>query len=90
MAGAKLCRDSFYSHLLLLPSSCPNRQELEEAGEEGVAVPLRPGQISLHHIALAHRSGPAEPGAGRRVGIAIRRVCEGCGGLVIQQAQRRE
>lgn len=47
-------------------------KELEEQGEEGMAVRLRPGQVSLHHIVLAHRSSPAAEDAERRVGIAIR------------------
>lgn len=45
-------------------------QELE--GEEGVCIPLQPGQATLHHIRLAHRSGPAAPDSQTRLGLAIR------------------
>lgn len=39
---------------------------------EGECVPLAPGQASLHHICLAHRSGPAAPDSTPRLGIALR------------------
>lgn len=45
-------------------------QELE--GEEGACIPLQPGQATLHHIRLAHRSGPAAPDSCPRLGIALR------------------
>lgn len=45
-------------------------QELE--GEEGRCIPLQPGQATLHHIRLAHRSGPAAPDSQMRLGLAIR------------------
>lgn len=33
---------------------------------------LQPGQATLHHIRLAHRSGPAAAGTPRRLGLALR------------------
>lgn len=39
--------------------------------DEGVDACLRPGEASLHHIKLVHRSGP-NLSDGRRVGLAIR------------------
>lgn len=35
-------------------------------------MPLAPGQASLHHIRLAHRSGPAAADAPLRLGLALR------------------
>lgn len=45
---------------------------LELAGVEGEHVPLLPGQATLHHIRLAHRSGPAAPDSQPRLGLALR------------------
>ncbi|KAI3426371.1 hypothetical protein D9Q98_008743 [Chlorella vulgaris] len=45
-------------------------QELD--GVEGQCVPLQPGQATLHHVRLAHRSGPAQPAAQPRLGLALR------------------
>lgn len=39
---------------------------------EGQCVPLQPGQATLHHVRLAHRSGPAQPAAQPRLGLALR------------------
>ncbi|PSC70320.1 phytanoyl-dioxygenase [Micractinium conductrix] len=44
----------------------------ELAGIEGECIPLAPGEATLHHIRLAHRSGPAAPGSHRRLGLALR------------------
>ena len=35
-------------------------------------MPLAPGQASLHHIRLTHRSGPAAPDSTPRLGLALR------------------
>jgi hypothetical protein len=51
-----------------VPVCC--RQELE--GTEGERVELAPGQATLHHIRLAHRSAPAAPDSQPRLGLAIR------------------
>ncbi|MBS0222215.1 MAG: phytanoyl-CoA dioxygenase family protein [Proteobacteria bacterium] len=40
---------------------------------KGVAVPLEPGQASLHHVLLAHGSAPNMSGD-RRIGFAIRYI----------------
>jgi len=40
---------------------------------KGVAVPLEPGQASLHHVLLAHGSAPNKSGD-RRIGFAIRYI----------------
>jgi ectoine hydroxylase-related dioxygenase (phytanoyl-CoA dioxygenase family) len=45
--------------------------EVDEA--KGVAVPLEPGQASLHHVLLAHGSAPNRSGD-RRIGFAIRYI----------------
>lgn len=45
---------------------------LELAGLEVEHVVLLPGQATLHHIRLAHRSGPAAPGSAPRLGLALR------------------
>ncbi|KAL4448274.1 hypothetical protein ABPG75_005493 [Micractinium tetrahymenae] len=45
---------------------------LELEGEEREHIPLQPGQATLHHIRLAHRSGPAAPDSQPRLGLAIR------------------
>lgn len=44
----------------------------ELAGVEGEHVALLPGQATLHHIRLAHCSGPAAPGSQPRLGLALR------------------
>jgi hypothetical protein len=38
----------------------------------GECIPLQPGEATLHHIRLAHRSGPAGPDSQTRLGLAIR------------------
>jgi len=40
---------------------------------EGVDVPLTAGEISLHHVLLAHASGPNTT-ADRRIGLAVRYI----------------
>jgi chlorinating enzyme len=40
---------------------------------EGVDVPLKAGEMSLHHVLLAHASGPNTTGD-RRIGLAIRYI----------------
>jgi hypothetical protein len=40
---------------------------------EGVEVPLAAGEMSLHHVLLAHASGP-NTSADRRIGLAIRYI----------------
>ena len=40
---------------------------------EGVDVPLKAGEMSLHHVLLAHGSGPNTTGD-RRIGLAIRYI----------------
>lgn len=40
---------------------------------EGVDVPLEAGEMSLHHVLLAHASGPNTTGD-RRIGLAIRYI----------------
>ena len=37
-----------------------------------MCIPLQPGQATLHHIRLAHRSGPAAPDSQTRLGLAVR------------------
>ena len=41
-------------------------------GVEGEHVVLQPGEVTLHHIRLAHRSGPAQAGSPPRLGLALR------------------
>ena len=49
---------------------CITLQALE--GVEGEHVGLQPGEATLHHIRLAHRSGPAQAGSPPRLGLALR------------------
>lgn len=50
-------------------------QEMQVAVDPArcVAMPLRPGQMSLHHVKIAHGSGPNETDQ-RRIGLVIRYV----------------
>lgn len=41
--------------------------------EEGVLVPLKAGEVSLHHVKLVHGSGPNTSGD-RRIGLALRYI----------------
>src|SRR3712207_9225795 len=46
---------------------------VEVDADKAVEVPLRAGEMSLHHVKLAHYSGPNTTGE-RRVGLAIRYI----------------
>ena len=50
-------------------------QEMEVAVDPArcVDMPLKPGQMSLHHVKIAHGSGPNETDD-RRIGLVIRYV----------------
>jgi chlorinating enzyme len=41
--------------------------------EDGVFMPLRPGEISLHHVRLVHGSSPNQSDD-RRIGVAVRYI----------------
>jgi len=41
--------------------------------DEGVLVPLKAGEVSLHHVKLVHGSGPNDS-ADRRIGLALRYI----------------
>lgn len=47
--------------------------EVEVKEEDGVEVPLKAGEMSLHHIRTVHGSGPNRHGD-RRIGLAIRYI----------------
>jgi Protein involved in biosynthesis of mitomycin antibiotics/polyketide fumonisin len=63
-------RDTFDKHNLLTRG-----QEIavEVDAAKAVALPLRPGEMSLHHVRLVHGS-PPNPSADRRIGFAIRYI----------------
>lgn len=63
-------RDTFAAHNLLTRG-----QEVAVAvpDGEGVAVPLKAGEMSLHHVLLVHGSGPNATDD-RRIGFAIRYI----------------
>ena len=61
-----LCR----SHQALHAPLSLSLQALE--GMQGESIALQPGEATLHHIRLAHCSGPAQPGAPPRLGLALR------------------
>ena len=63
-------RDTFHEHNLL-----SRGQEIAVAVNEAEAVdvPLRAGEISLHHVRLAHASAPNTT-SDRRIGLAIRYI----------------
>ena len=63
-------RDTFDKHNLLTRG-----QEIavEVDAAKAVALPLRPGEMSLHHVRLEHGS-PPNPSADRRIGFAIRYI----------------
>src|SRR5260370_30717383 len=46
---------------------------VEVPEDEGVDVPLKAGEASLHHVLLAHGSGPNTTGD-RRIGLAMRYI----------------
>lgn len=62
--------DTFHEHNLL-----SRGQEIAVAVDAGkaVKVPLKAGEMSLHHVKLAHYSGPNTT-ADRRIGLAIRYI----------------
>ena len=47
--------------------------EVEVKEEDGVEIPLKAGEMSLHHIRTVHGSGPNRHGD-RRIGLAIRYI----------------
>jgi len=63
-------RDTFHQDNLL---SRGQELAVEVPAGEGVEVPLKAGEISLHHVKLVHGSGPNHSG-GRRLGLAIRYI----------------
>jgi non-haem Fe2+, alpha-ketoglutarate-dependent halogenase len=66
--------DTFHEHNLL---SRGQEIAVEVDAEKAVKVPLRAGEMSLHHVKLAHYSGPNTTDD-RRIGLAIatsRRMC---------------
>ncbi|MBW8269637.1 phytanoyl-CoA dioxygenase family protein [Caldovatus aquaticus] len=62
--------DTFHEHNLL---SRGQEIAVEVDTEKAVAVPLAAGEMSLHHVKLAHASGPNRTGD-RRIGLAIRYI----------------
>jgi ectoine hydroxylase-related dioxygenase (phytanoyl-CoA dioxygenase family) len=63
-------RDTFDNDNLL---SRGQEIAVEVPAGEGVDVPLTAGEISLHHVLLAHASGPNTT-ADRRIGLAVRYI----------------
>lgn len=62
--------DTFHEHNLL---SRGQEIAVQVDAEKAVPVPLRAGEMSLHHVKLAHYSGPNTT-ADRRIGLAIRYI----------------
>lgn len=63
-------RDTFHKDNLL---SRGQEIEIEVDERQAVEVPLKAGEISLHHVRLAHGSGPNATND-RRIGFAIRYI----------------
>lgn len=63
-------RDTFHEHNLL---SRGQEISVEVPPDEGVLVPLKAGEFSLHHVKLVHGSEPNRTGD-RRIGLAIRYI----------------
>lgn len=63
-------RDTFHEDNLL---SRGQELTVPVPEDEGVLVPLRAGEVSLHHVKLVHGSGPNTT-ADRRIGLAIRYI----------------
>jgi len=63
-------RDTFDRHNLLTRGQ---EVAVEIDPQQAVALELRPGEMSLHHVRLVHGS-PANPSADRRIGFAIRYI----------------
>jgi non-haem Fe2+, alpha-ketoglutarate-dependent halogenase len=61
-------RDTFAAHNLL---SRGQEIAVEVDERQAVALPLAPGEMSLHHVRLIHGSEP-NPSGRRRIGYAIR------------------
>jgi ectoine hydroxylase-related dioxygenase (phytanoyl-CoA dioxygenase family) len=62
--------DTFHEHNLL---SRGQEIAVKVDAEKAVKVPLRAGAMSLHHVKLAHASGPNTTDD-RRIGLAIRYI----------------
>jgi non-haem Fe2+, alpha-ketoglutarate-dependent halogenase len=62
--------DTFHEHNLL---SRGQEIAVEVDAGKAVKVPLKAGEMSLHHVKLAHYSGPNTTGD-RRIGLAIRYI----------------
>jgi ectoine hydroxylase-related dioxygenase (phytanoyl-CoA dioxygenase family) len=59
------------------PSSMlPLGEEVAAGVDEAAAIdcPLRPGEMSLHHVMVVHGSAPNRAASGRRIGFAIRYI----------------
>lgn len=63
-------RDTFDKHNLLTRGQ---EVAVEIDPAQSVALEMRPGEMSLHHVRLVHGS-PANPSADRRIGFAIRYI----------------
>lgn len=63
-------RDTFHEHNLL---SRGQEIAVDVPPEEGVMVPLKAGEFSLHHVKLVHGSEPNQTND-RRIGLAIRYI----------------
>jgi len=63
-------RDTFHEHNLL---SRGQEIVVDVPEDEGVTVPLKAGEISLHHVKLVHGSKPNTTND-RRIGLAIRYI----------------
>jgi ectoine hydroxylase-related dioxygenase (phytanoyl-CoA dioxygenase family) len=63
-------RDTFDKHNLLTRGQ---EVAVEIDPAQSVALELRPGEMSLHHVRLVHGS-PANPSDDRRIGFAIRYI----------------
>jgi len=69
-AGQLPHADTFHQHNLL---SRGQEIAVKVDADRAVQVPLRAGEMSLHHVKLAHYSGPNTT-ADRRIGLAIRYI----------------
>lgn len=69
-AGQLPHADTFHAHNLL---SRGQEIAVKVDAERAVRVPLQAGEMSLHHVKLAHYSGPNTTGD-RRIGLAIRYI----------------
>jgi len=69
-AGQLPHADTFHEHNLL---SRGQEIAVKVDAEKAVKVPLKAGEMSLHHVKLAHYSGPNGTGD-RRIGLAIRYI----------------